>query len=191
MYAESHTPSRPQHTPWAALLRSKWACLALVAGGLATASSVSRADEFNTVLGAGVGAVAGAVIGQSVAGRNGAIIGAGAGGLVGASIAQRGSYPVAAVPAQPVVAAYPAYPAYPNYRYPTPAAYAPPPTVLVPAPVYAAPQWRPAPPPHHHHHGWEREYRDYRGYAPMPRQELRPFIDGRGDQERLRHERWD
>jgi hypothetical protein len=186
MYAESRTPSRPLRTPWAALLRSKWACLALVAGGLATASSASRADEFNTVLGAGVGAVAGAAIGQSVAGRDGAIIGAGAGGLVGASIAQqRGSRPVAGVPVPPPVAVYPAYP---NYRYPTPAAYAPPPAVMVPAPVYAVPHWRPAPPPRHHHHGWEREYR---GYAPMPRQEQRPFIDGRGDQERLHHERWD
>ena len=191
MYAASRTPSHSQHSPWAALLSSKWACLALVAGGLATASSASRADEFNTVLGAGVGAVAGAVIGQSVAGRNGAIIGAGAGGLVGASIAQqRGSYPVAAVPVQPVVSAYPAYPAYPSYRYPTPVAYAPPPAVVVPAPVYAVPQWRPAPPPHHHHHGdWER--RDYRVYAPVPHQELRPFIDGRGDEERRHHLRWD
>lgn len=193
MYAESHTSSRPQHSPWAALLRSKWACLALVAGGLATASSTSRANDANLVLGAGVGAVAGAVIGQSVGGRNGAILGAGAGGLVGASIAQqRGSYPVATVPAQPMVGAYPTYPAYPSYRYPVPTSYAPAPAVVVPAPVYMAPQWRPAPPPHHHHHhGWEREYRDYRGYAPMPRQEPRPFIDGRGDQERLRHERWD
>lgn len=190
MNADSNTSSRPQHSPWTALLRSKWACLALVAGGLATASSASRADEFNTVLGAGVGAVAGAVIGQSVAGRNGAIIGAGAGGLVGASIAQRGAYPVAAVPNQPVVTAYSAYPAYPSYRYPAPVVYAPAPAVMVPAPVYAAPQWHPAPPAHHHHR-WEREYRDYRGYAPMPRQEPRPFIDGRGDQERLRHERWD
>jgi len=167
MYSDASTPSpsTPPRSPWAALLHSKWACLALIAGGLATASSASRADEFNTVLGAGVGAVAGAVIGQSVAGRNGAIIGAGAGGLVGASIAQRGSHPA-------------------------PVAYAPPPAVVVAAPVYAAPQWRPAPPPHHHH-GWEREYRDYRVYGPVVRVEPRPFIDGRGDQERLRHERWD
>jgi hypothetical protein len=191
MHADSHISSHPQHSAWAALLRSKWACLALVAGGLATASSASRADEFNTVLGAGVGAVAGAVIGQSVAGHNGAIIGAGAGGLVGASIAQRGPYPIATVPARPAVVTYPAYPAYPNYRYPAPVAYAPAPAVVVPTPVYAAPQWRPAPRPHHHHHGWEPEYRDYRGYAPIARVEPHPFIDGRGDQERRRGERWD
>lgn len=197
MYAASRTPS-PSRSPWAALLRSKWACLALVAGGLATASSASRADEFNTVLGAGVGAVAGAVIGQSVAGHNGAIIGAGAGGLVGASIAQqRGGYPVATVPVQAVVSTYPSYPAYaPAYpRYQAPVVYAPPPAVVVPAPVYAVPQWRPAPPPHHdhgHHYGWG-ERRDYRVYAPPPvvRVEPRPFIDGRGDQERRRGERWD
>jgi hypothetical protein len=134
---------------------------------MATASSASRADEFNTMLGAGVGAVAGAVIGQSVAGRNGAIIGAGAGGLVGASIAQRGSYPA-------------------------PVAYTPPPAVVVPAPVYAVQQWRPEyRNDHGHHYGWDRDHRDYRGYAPPPPRQERPFIDGRGDQERLRHERWD
>jgi hypothetical protein len=47
--------------------------------------------------------------------------------------------------------------------------------------------WR----PHHHdrghHYGWDRDHRGHRAYAPAPRHEL-PFIDGRGDQERMRRE---
>lgn len=185
MYSDLNTPSSSLRSPWAALVRSKWACLALIAGGMATASSASRADEFNTVLGAGVGAVAGAVIGQSVAGRNGAIIGAGAGGLVGASIAQRGAYPypVAAVPVQPMVSAYP------SYRYPAPVYYAPPPAVVYQPAVYQVETWRPRHHDHGHHYGQGWDRRVYA--APAPRLEPRPFIDGRGDQERRRGERWD
>lgn len=175
MHTEPMPPLHGQRSPWAALLRSKWACLALLAGSLATASSASRADEFYTVLGAGVGAAAGAVIGHSMGGHNGALIGAGAGGLVGAGLAQRTTYPV--------------YPAYPPR-----AVYVAPPTVLIPAPMPAAPHWRPAPhrhhPHHHHHHGWNGDSREYRAYAPVARPEL-PFIDGRGDQERLRREQRD
>lgn len=197
MHANTHTPA--PRSPWTALLHSKWACAALVAGACATASSTSHANDANLVLGAGVGAIAGAVIGQSVAGRNGAIIGAGAGGLVGASIAQRGGYgyPAAAVAVQPVNA-YPAYPAYPGYRYqaPAPTYYAPPPAVVYQPPVYRVETWRAPQHRHDHgnHYGWNRDQRDHRAYGaygPAPHQEQRPFIDGRGDQERLRHERWD
>lgn len=185
MHSDPHTPSSSPRSPWTALVRSKWAGLALIAGGIATASSASRADEFNTVLGAGVGAVAGAVIGQSVAGRNGAIIGAGAGGLVGASIAQRGAYPypVAAMPVQPVVNAYP------RYSYPAPVYYAPPPVVVYQPAVYQVETWRPHHHDHGHHYGQGWDHRVY--VEPAPRLEPRPFIDGRGDQERWRYERWD
>jgi len=67
----------------------KLASFALLAGSLAALAPMAHADDFNTVLGAGIGAVAGAAIGKSVGGRNGAILGAGAGGLVGASIASQ------------------------------------------------------------------------------------------------------
>lgn len=191
MHTEPLTPSSPSpRSPWDALLHSKWACIALIAGGIATASSASRADDFNTFVGAGVGAVAGAMIGQSVGGRNGAIIGAGTGGLVGASIAQHGSYPypVAAVPVQPMVSAYPSYP---SHRYaPAPVYYARPPAVVYQAPVYRVESW--SPPRHRdhgHQYGWDQR-REYYRYAPAPRHE-RPSFDGRGDHERMRGEHRD
>jgi hypothetical protein len=71
---------------------ARLAGVALLAGALAGLAPLAHADDFHTLLGAGVGAVAGAAIGQSVGGRNGAIVGAGAGGLVGASIANQGGY---------------------------------------------------------------------------------------------------
>lgn len=141
--------------------------LAVVTVSLTALASPAHADEFNTVLGAGIGAVAGAVIGQSVGGRNGALIGAGTGGLIGASVAQqRGYRPMEGMPVQPVYTSYPSYPAYsayptystyPAYRAPAPVYYAPPRVVVVPAPVYAAPQWRPE-----HRHGYGNDYG--RGY---------------------------
>jgi hypothetical protein len=72
--------------------RARWVGLLVLAGSLASLAPLARADDFHTVMGAGVGAVAGAFIGQSIGGRNGAIVGAGAGGLVGASMAQQGGY---------------------------------------------------------------------------------------------------
>lgn len=66
------------------------ASLVLLTGGLAGMPAAAHADDLHTILGAGVGAVAGAAIGNSLGGRNGAIVGAGAGGLVGASIANDG-----------------------------------------------------------------------------------------------------
>ena len=105
----------------------KLAGLALLAGSLAVLAPVAHADDFNTVLGAGIGAVAGAAIGKSVGGRNGAILGAGAGGLVGASVASQnysgGGY------------AHNPYPA-PTYYQQAPTYY------QQPAVVYQAPQYR-------------------------------------------------
>jgi hypothetical protein len=145
MHTESLSASSSPGSPLAALLRSKWACLALLAGFLATLSAASRADEFHTVLGAGVGAAAGAAIGQSVGGHNAALVGAGAGGLIGASIARGHAAP-----------AYPMYPAYPVHQ---PRVYAPAPVVVWQPPVQ---HWQP---PHHHrhqHHGHHYSHRDDR-----------------------------
>lgn len=110
-------------TPAAAKV-GKLASFALLAGSLAMLSPIAHADDFNTVLGAGIGAVAGAAIGKSVGGRNGAILGAGAGGLVGASIASQqysGGYSHNTYPAQ-------TYYQQPNTYYQPPVA------------VYQAPQ---------------------------------------------------
>lgn len=64
--------------------------LALTAGLLTLAPS-ARADDMNTVLGGGVGAAAGAVLGQSMGGRQGAVIGGALGGATGAAVTTRGS----------------------------------------------------------------------------------------------------
>ncbi|MGB2882885.1 MAG: YMGG-like glycine zipper-containing protein, partial [Rhodoferax sp.] len=67
-----------------------WKALAVVAASLtALVIPAAHADEFNTVLSAGIGAAAGAVIGHSIGGHRGALIGAGTGGLIGASVAQQ------------------------------------------------------------------------------------------------------
>ncbi len=62
----------------AATLALAWAALA---------GSVAHADNLNPVLGGGLGALAGAFIGQSMGGRDGAMIGAAVGGVAGVSIA--------------------------------------------------------------------------------------------------------
>jgi hypothetical protein len=54
---------------------------------LALASLGAHADNFNPILGGGLGAVAGAFIGQSMGGRDGAVIGAAVGGASGVLIA--------------------------------------------------------------------------------------------------------
>ena len=64
--------------------------LALTAGLLMLAPS-ARADDMNTILGGGVGAAAGAVLGQSMGGRQGAVIGGALGGATGAAVTTRGS----------------------------------------------------------------------------------------------------
>jgi hypothetical protein len=61
------------------------ATLALVLAGLA--GQAAHADNLNPVLGGGLGAMAGAFIGQSMGGRDGALIGAAVGGVAGVSIA--------------------------------------------------------------------------------------------------------
>jgi hypothetical protein len=106
----------PRHARWIGLL--------VLTGSLAGLAPLAKADEFHTVVGAGVGAVAGAFIGQSIGGRNGAIVGAGAGGLVGASLAQRGGYyEQRQAPVQQAVIGYPYQRGYaPNYPVQAPVA---------------------------------------------------------------------
>ncbi len=152
MHTDQLSASSSPGSPLAALLRSKWACLALLAGGLATLSSPSQADDFHTVLGAGVGAAAGAAIGQSVGGRNGALVGAGAGGLVGASIAQGHHNAPRAMVMTPAVPVYGAYPSYPSYQS---RIYSPPPAVVWQPPPYRVQHWQP---PRRHDHGHDHHY---------------------------------
>lgn len=64
------------------------ATLALALAGLA--GQAAHADNLNPILGGGLGAMAGAFIGQSVGGRDGAMIGAAVGGVAGVSIASEG-----------------------------------------------------------------------------------------------------
>jgi hypothetical protein len=156
-------------TPAAAKV-GKLASLALMAGSLAVLAPQAHANDFNTVVGAGIGAVAGAAIGNHVGGRNGAIVGAGAGGLVGASIASQhhGSgyapspYPVATHYQQPVTY----YQPQPQYHV------APPVTYYQPRPQYRVVQpvtyyqpavvaWQ-APAPHYRH--WREERRHDHGH---------------------------
>jgi hypothetical protein len=64
------------------------AALALALAGLA--GQAAHADNLNPILGGGLGAMAGAYIGQSVGGRDGAMIGAAVGGVAGVGIASEG-----------------------------------------------------------------------------------------------------
>ena len=64
------------------------ATLALAFAGLAT--QAAHADNLNPILGGGLGAMAGAFIGQSVGGRDGPMIGAAVGGVAGVGIASEG-----------------------------------------------------------------------------------------------------
>ena len=66
------------------------ATLALAFAGLA--GQAAHADNLNPILGGGLGAMAGAFIGQSVGGRDGAMIGAAVGGVAGVSIASEGGH---------------------------------------------------------------------------------------------------
>jgi len=64
------------------------AALALALTGLV--GQAAHADNLNPILGGGLGAMAGAFIGQSMGGRDGAMIGAAVGGVAGVSIASNG-----------------------------------------------------------------------------------------------------
>lgn len=61
--------------------------IAPVVAGLLFTSPV-HADTLGTAIGGGVGAVAGAMIGDSVGGRNAMLIGSGVGGALGAVVGQ-------------------------------------------------------------------------------------------------------
>lgn len=145
---------------------AKLASVALLVGGLAgLAPQAAHADEFQTVLGAGVGAVTGAVIGKSVGGRNGAIIGAGAGGLIGASIANQNGYARGYAPSGYVASTYYApQPTYvvqapqPQYRVVQPVTYYQPAVYSYPVPQPQYIYWREG----HHHHGHHYGHHGYR-----------------------------
>jgi uncharacterized protein YcfJ len=62
--------------------------LALALAGLV--GQAAHADNLNPILGGGLGALAGAFIGQSVGGRDGALIGAAVGGVAGVGLASDG-----------------------------------------------------------------------------------------------------
>lgn len=158
-------------TPAAAKF-GKLASLALVAGSLTGLAPLAHANDFHTVLGAGIGAVAGAAIGNSVGGRNGAIVGAGAGGLVGASIASQhhsSGYAPNQYPAANHYYEQPTtyYQPQPQYRVVQPVTYyQPPPQYRVVQPVtYYQPAvvtWQAPAPQYPHHWREERRYpRDY------------------------------
>jgi hypothetical protein len=172
-----HTPrvlslSSSRFTPMAARM-GNLASLALLAGSLAGLAPQAHADEFQTFLGAGVGAVTGAVIGKQIGGRNGAILGAGAGGLVGASIASQhyyapgyapNPYPVATTYYQPQPTTYYQQPVtvyqapQPQYRVVEPVTYYQPAVYTVQAPpIYYRPDYG----YRHHHRGGYYSY-DYR-----------------------------
>ena len=60
--------------------------------GLALSGLCAHADNLNPILGGGLGAMAGAFIGQSVGGRDGAMVGAAVGGIAGVGIASEGQH---------------------------------------------------------------------------------------------------
>jgi hypothetical protein len=126
MHTNRVLSSSPSSTP---ARRGRWIDGLVLAAGLLGSASFAQADEFHTVLGAGIGAITGAVIGQSIGGRNGAIVGAGAGGLVGASMVHYDAPPPRHVLVQPVVTGYPYQRGFePGYAVRPPvAAWQPPP----------------------------------------------------------------
>jgi len=69
---------------YSSVLRTSAALALALSSWVGTAA---HADNLNPVLGGGLGAMAGAFIGQSVGGRDGAMIGAAVGGVAGVSIA--------------------------------------------------------------------------------------------------------
>jgi len=188
-----HTPrvlsSSPRLLKPAATRAGTLASLALLAAGLACVAPRAHADDFHTIVGAGVGAVAGAAIGQSLGGRNGAIVGAGAGGLVGASIANQGYYSQ-----QPQQRYIPVQQAYaPN---PYPVTYYQQPVVAWQAPQPQYRNWQPvsyyrqpvtvwqAPQPQYRY--WREEHHHERDYGHRERYDAPQW--GRGDG---RHDRRD
>ena len=62
----------------------------LLSAGLLALTPIAHADDLRTILGGGVGAAAGSILGQSVGGRNGAVIGGALGGATGAAVTTRG-----------------------------------------------------------------------------------------------------
>lgn len=122
----------------------------LAGAALVVASQAAHADEIRTAVGAGIGAVAGAVIGDSIGGRSGALIGAGTGGLIGARVAQGPDWQRVSPPAPPPGAIY--YPQHPVRMQPVA------PAVVVAPPVYSA---YPRHGYHHHHHHHRRHHHQH------------------------------
>ena len=113
-------PTRTLHRSVSAL-----ALLLLAGAGLLGIAPQARADDGRVILSTGLGAVAGALIGQSVGGRNATIVGGALGAAIGASAATEGGYRRGG----------PSVTYSANYGYGVPVAYAPP-VVYVPATVY-------------------------------------------------------
>ena len=138
------------------------AALALAFTGLA--GPVAHADNLNPVLGGGLGAMAGAFIGQSMGGRDGALIGAAVGGVAGVSLASEGDHrryqPPRTVAYQESYSPAPAMVYQQAYRAPPVVVYQEPYRVVervnyYPVHDYGRHGWE------HHEHGWER-HGDYR-----------------------------
>ncbi|CAM8671803.1 hypothetical protein MCEMSHM24_01996 [Comamonadaceae bacterium] len=72
-----------------ALTHSRWMAAPLMAAALC-AAPLSHASDWTPILGGGAGAAAGAVLGQSVGGKNGAVIGGAIGGATGAAVTSPG-----------------------------------------------------------------------------------------------------
>lgn len=67
------------------------ASVLLLSATLLSLAPTAHADDLGTLLGGGAGAAAGAVLGQSVGGKNGSILGGAIGGATGAAVSTRGS----------------------------------------------------------------------------------------------------
>lgn len=113
--------------------------LLLAGAALTGLSSQAHADDGRVVVSTGLGAVAGALIGQSIGGRNATIVGGVLGAAIGASAATQGGNYRSGPP-----------PAY--YPPAAPAVYAPPVQVYRPAPVIYQPVYQPV---------YRAEYRPY------------------------------
>lgn len=107
---------------------SALAVLVLAGAALVSITPQARADDGRVILSTGLGAVAGALIGQSVGGRNATIVGGAIGAAIGASAATEGSYRRGGPPV-----AYSA--GYYQGGYAAPVVYAPP-VIYRPAPMY-------------------------------------------------------
>ena len=124
--------------------RGTSALLALLLAGAALTgfSNSARADDGRVVLSTGIGAIAGAIIGQSIGGRNATIVGGALGAAIGANAAmQSGNNYRNGPPSGYYQGEQGGYNAYPTVQ--APVVYAPPVQVYRPAPVIYQPVYQP------------------------------------------------